>query len=141
MKTTVQKRLARLAGLLLLSLLVAAIGVRAAQAATVSGTGAGSSTVSLTPTTQLQALTAAQRHHYFGGNDNGRFQPVSNVLAAQPASSSASSTTVWIAAGTAAALAIVVIAAWALIRRQRPGQLASASYCAQHPEDSLCIAA
>jgi hypothetical protein len=62
-------------------------------------------------------------------------------LAAQPASSSASSTTAWIAAGTAAALAIIVIAAWALIRRQRPGQLASASYCAQHPGDSLCRAA
>ena len=66
MKTTVHKRLARLAGLLVLSLLVAAIGIQAAQAATVSGTGAGSSAASLATPVQLQGLTAAQLHHYIG---------------------------------------------------------------------------
>jgi len=66
MKTTVHKRLARLAGLLVLSLLVAAIGIQAAQAATVSGTGAGSGAASFTTPAQLQGLTAVQLHHYIG---------------------------------------------------------------------------
>jgi hypothetical protein len=154
MKTTTQRRPARLAGLLLLSLLVFATGVQAAQAALVSGSGAGSGTASfastpagtqgrggiavasLTPA-QPQGLTAAQRHHYFG-----RFQPTSNVLAAQPASSGATSRSAWIAAGAAAAIFIVGFAAWALTRRRRqPGDHPSEAYCAQHPEDAMCTAA
>jgi hypothetical protein len=199
MKTTTQRRPARLAGLLLLSLLVFATGVQAAQAALVSGSGAGSGTASFastpagtqgrggaalassTPATHLQGLTAAtaaqhdqgttvsataattpagtqgrggvavasltpaqpqgltaaQRHHYFG-----RFQPTSNVLAAQPASSGATSRSAWIAAGAAAAIFIVGFAAWALTRRRRqPGDHPSEAYCAQHPEDAMCTAA
>src|SRR5664280_1402838 len=149
MKTTSQTGLARLAGLLLLSLLVFAIGVQAAQAALVSGTGAGSSTASfasapagtqgrggvavaaVTPS-QPQGLTAAQRHHYFG-----RFQPTSNVLAAQPASTGATSRSAWIAAGSAAAIVLIGFAAWSLTRRRRqPGDRTSAAYCAQHPDDA-----
>ena len=58
-----------------------------------------------------------------------------------PASSDASSTTAWIAVGSAAAVLLVGFAAWALLRRRRqPGELASAAYCAQHPEDPLCSA-
>jgi hypothetical protein len=177
MKITAQRRLALLAGLLLLSLLVFAISFQAAQAALVTGTGAGTgkSTInalqlptlaqvqqhkgigpyvpvttaqagtqgrggvavaSLTPS-QPQGLTAAQRHHYFG-----RFQPSSNVLAAQPASTGATSRSAWIAAGSAAAIVLIGFAAWALTRRRRqPGDRASAAYCAQHPDDALCTAA
>lgn len=183
MKTTSQTRLARLAGLVLLSMLVFAIGVQAAAAAVVAGSGAGSGAASFTSTTQLQGLTAAnaalrdqgvigsvtaatapagtqgrggvavaavtpsqpqgltaaQRHHYFG---TGRFQPTSNVLAAQPASTGATSRSAWIAAGSAAAIVLIGFAAWALTRRRRqPGDRASAAYCAQHPEDAMCTAA
>ena len=162
MKTTSHTRLARLAGLLLLSMLVFAIGVQAAAAAVVDGGGAGSGAASFAPATQLQgltaaagtqgrggvavaavaptqsqALTAAQRHHF-----GGRFQPTTNVLAAQAASSGTSSRTAWIAAGSAAAIVLVGFAVWALTRRRRqPGDRASAAYCAQHPDDAMCAAA
>ena len=160
MKTTVQKRLARFAGLLLLSLLVIATGVQAAQAATLQGTGAaggGSTSVSQTARIQLQGpLSAAlqQLHHGDvasvsvatapagtqgrGGVNSAPFTPASGTQPASSTTSTTSSTTAWIV-GTAAAVLIVGIATWALIRRRRqPGELASAGYCAQHPDDSLC---
>jgi hypothetical protein len=141
MKTTAQKRLARLAGLLLLSLLVFATGVQAAQAVP-------------------QGLTPAQLHQYVGqapsatgsgtgvtpaagtqGRGGVALTPFAPAPAAQPASSG-TSTTAWIVAGSAAALAVIGIAAWALLRRRRqPGERASAAYCTQHPEDSMCTAA
>jgi hypothetical protein len=181
MKITLQRRLAKLAGLLLLSLLVFAIGLQAAQARTdaagVGGSGSASSTTAgqlqfptaadvrlheqgITvsapaataavgtqgrggfadvpfPATQQKGLTAAQGPHAFG-----RFQPTSNRVAAQAASADTSSTSAWIAAGSAAALVVVGLGAWALMRRRRqPGESASAAYCAQHPEDALCMAA
>lgn len=157
MKTTAQKRLARFAGLLLLSLLVVATGIQAAQAATINGTGAGSGTASSTAPPQLQGLTAARAHQHDQGvvvsviavtapaGTQGRggvaLAPFASTSGAQTASSSTSSTTAWIVGGAAAVL-IVGFAAWALIRRRRqPGEPASATYCAQHPEDSLCMAA
>ena len=137
MKSTVQRRFALLAGLLLLSLLVLATGIQAAQAAVVAGDSGGSSTASFTTPAQPQGLTAAQLHHYGGG-----LQPVLNPRAAQSASSGTSSRTAWIAAGSAGAVVIVGFAAWALMRRRRqPGERPSAAYCAQHPEDALCTAA
>ena len=57
--TTVQRRLALLAGLLLLSLLVFVTGIQAAQAATVTGTGAGSGTAATPVTIQDSWVTAA----------------------------------------------------------------------------------
>jgi hypothetical protein len=156
MKTTVQRRLARLAGLLLLTLLVFATGVQAAQAALVAGAGVGSDTASFTAPARLQGLTpTAQSANQPGvavsgtrvatsARTQGRGGITLAPLAAsgvRPASSGTSSTTAWIVAGSAAALLIVIVAAWVLIRRRQPGELASATYCAQHPEDSLCAAA
>lgn len=68
MKTTSQTRLTRVAGLVLLSLLVFVIGVQAAPAALVAGSGAGSGGVSLTSatSTQLQGLTAAAAAQHQG---------------------------------------------------------------------------
>jgi hypothetical protein len=154
MKTPVQKRLGRFAGLLLLSLLVFATGIQAAQAAVVAGTGTGSGTASSTAPPQLQGLTAARAHQHDQGGavsvtavtapagTQGRggvaLAPFASTSGAQTASSSTSSTTAWIVGGAAAVL-IAGIAAWALIRRRRqPGEPASATYCAQHPEDALC---
>jgi len=57
-----------------------------------------------------------------------------------PASSDASSASAWIAVGSAAAVLLVGFAAWALMRRRQPGELASAAYCAQRPEDPQCSA-
>jgi hypothetical protein len=138
MKTTVQRRLALLAGLLLLALIVFAIGIQSAQAAIMVGDGGGSRATSITTPTQPKGLTAAQIRH----RDGGRSQPVSNVSAAQPASSGSSSRSAWIAGGSAAAVLLVGFASWALVRRRRqPAGFASATYCAQHPEDPLCRAA
>jgi LPXTG-motif cell wall-anchored protein len=158
MKTTVQRRLALLAGLFLLTLLVFATGVQVAQAVLVTGAGVGSDAVSFTASAHLAGSTpAAQRAHQQGvavsgtrvatsartqGRGGITLAPPAAASGVQPASSGTSSTTAWIVAGSAAALLIVGIAAWVLTRRRRqPGELASATYCAQHPEDSLCTAA
>jgi len=155
MKTIVQKRLTRFAGLLVLSLLLVAVSVQAAQAMRVEGSGSGA--VPQTTSSQLQGLTTAAQHQHdqgVGGSvslltpaagTQGRggvaLAPSTPASGAQPAASGTSSTTAWIV-GTAAAVLIVGFAAWALMRRRRqPGELASVAYCAQHPEDSLCIAA
>ena len=155
MKTIVQKRLTRFAGLLVLSLLLVAVSVQAAQAMRVEGSGSGA--VPQTTSSQLQGLTTAAQHQHdqgVGGSvslltpaagTQGRggvaLAPSTPASGAQPAASGTSSTIAWIV-GTAAAVLIVGFAAWALMRRRRqPGELASVAYCAQHPEDSLCIAA
>lgn len=140
MKTTVHRRLALLAGLLLVSLLVFATGIQAAPAATAAeGTGAGSDTAATPPTSLDGWVTAA--------NTAPRNQGVVGAVqasGAQPASSDASSTTAWIVAGSAAVLAVLIvgIAAWALMRRRRqPGESPLATYCARHPEAPVCTAA
>ena len=179
--TTVQRRLALLAGLLLLSLLVFVTGIQAAQAATVTGTGAGSGTAATpvtiqdswvtaadtVPTSQgvagaaatprdgwltatntaarnqsvAQAGTAPQDGWLTSANTSVAEAAAAPVSGAQTVSVDTSSTTAWIAFGSAAAVLLVGFATWALIRRRRePDGLASASYCAQHPEDSLCSA-
>jgi hypothetical protein len=158
MKITVQKRLALLAGLLLLALLVFATGVQAAQAAAVAGSGTGSSTASLTTPPQGLTSAAAHQHHRGqgaavaaagvtapigaqgrGGFDSANFRPASGV---QPAASGMSSTTAWIIAGSVAAVLLIGFAAWALTRRRRQsGEPVSAAYCARHPEDARCTAA
>jgi hypothetical protein len=122
MKTRVQRRLALLAGLLILSSLVFATGIQAA-----------------TPPTPLDGwVTTANTAQDNQGVAGAATTPASG---AQPASSDTSSTTAWIAVGSAAAVLLVGFAAWALMRRRRqPGELASEAYCAQHPEDPLCSA-
>jgi hypothetical protein len=61
MKITVQRRLALLAALLLLALVVFATGIQAAQAATVNGTGAGSGKSTI-DAQQLPTLAQVQQH-------------------------------------------------------------------------------
>ncbi len=165
MKTTFQRRSVLLASLLLLSLLVLATGIQAAQAATVAGTGAGSGTTATSTTTQDGWLTAAntaardrdvaaaaatstttQDGWLTAANTAARDRDVAAAAAtrqasgAQPASSDTSSTTAWIAVGSVAAVLLIGFATWALMRRRQPGELPSAAYCAQHREDPLCSA-
>jgi hypothetical protein len=137
MKTTFLRRFVLLASLLILSLLVLATGIQAAQAATVAGTGAGSGTAATPTTTQDGWLTAANT----AARDQVAVGAVSvPASGAQSASSDTSSTTAWIAVGSVAAVLLVGFAAWALMRRRQPGEFASAAYCEQHLEDPLCSA-
>ncbi len=147
MKTRVQRRLALLAVVLILSSLVFATGTQAATptttqdgwltAANTAARNQGVGAAAAPTTTKDGWLTAA--------NTAARNQGVGAVpvpaSGAQPASSDTSSTTAWIAVSLVAAVLIVGFAAWALMRRRRQaGELASAAYCAQHPENPLCSA-
>ena len=85
----------------------------------------------------LALLTPAQA----GTQGRGGIGPLAPTYVAQPASTSSPSSTTWIAIGSALAVLIVGLTAWVLIRRRRSPELASASYCAQHPQDPLCAAA
>ena len=162
MKATAQRRLTLLVGLLLLSLLVFAIGVPVAPASVVSGSGggggsapdttsvsvtqdswsvmpvasAGSGTINVTPSSRLAQIQSD--HGFRAATPAGS----GTINAAQSAASSGTpSTTYWLI-GAAAAVLIAGMGAWALLRRRRqPAESASAAYCAQHPEDSLCGAA
>jgi len=171
MKTRVQRRLALLAGLLILSSLVFATGIQAATPTTTkdgwltaANTAARNQSVgaAATPTTTkdgwLTAANTAARNQSVGAaatptttqdswvtsaNTAARDQGFVGAVpasGARPASTDTSSTTAWIAAGSVAAVLFVGFAAWALMRRRRTGELASAAYCAQHPEDPLCSA-
>ncbi len=85
----------------------------------------------------LAVLTPARA----GTQGRGGIGPLAPTYVAQPASTSSPSSTTWIAIGSALAVLIVGLTAWVLIRRRRSAELASASYCAQHPQDPLCAAA
>ncbi len=101
----------------------------------------GSSTSVATALREAAAQALILHRHHFNNVSNTVAGSGTIAAAQAPASSGTSSTTTWIVAGSAAAALIVVIAAWALARRRRrPGALASATYCAQHPEDPLCSA-
>ena len=167
MMTSTQKRIARLSGLLLLALLVVALAVPAAQAMRDFSSGTGGSSTSAGSGTGAAAqrsvgwawgrayadvaaarpLKLARIERIFSRKSRAESAPsvaavtFAPATGAAPVSSGGSSPTVWIVTGSAAAALIVGIAAWALLRRRQPGVTASASYCAQHPEDSLCRAA
>ncbi len=139
MKTTLQRRLTFLVGLLLLSLLVVAIGVQVAPALVVSDGGGGSA-----PAVTTAAGTEVGRGGVGLVAPAAGVQDSWSVTAATTGTSSTSgtsSTTYWLIGAAVAAL-IASIGAWALMRRRRqPAESASAAYCARHPEDSLCGAA
>ena len=138
MKTNVHKRLARLAGLLALSLLVVATSVQAAQAASVQGSGVAvlSSEVTVQPqvpvtdgwlTVATKATdgwltagsVAAQSNASLPHPASGRVPAPSNPVGVT--SSDGWTTVDWIGAGVgAAALLVVGFTIWALRRRPRP---------------------
>ena len=153
MKTSAQIRLARLSGLVLLSLLVVTLAVQAAQAAQVQGSGSRTLTTAQLPTlaqirqhsgvgasagtlTTAQLPTLAQiRQHNGVGASAGTFSTAqlptlaqirqhNGVGAAQPpASSGISSATVWMAA--VAVFGALLIGSWALaVRRRRQSEAA-----------------
>ncbi len=91
--------------------------------------------------TQGRGGTAAFAAAQAGTQGRGGIGPLAQTAWRSPASTSSPSGTTWIAIGSAVAVLIVGLTAWVLIRRRRSPQLASASYCAQHPQDPLCAGA
>jgi hypothetical protein len=128
MKTTALRRLAGLAGLLVLSLLLVAVFVPVAPAMNVDGSGAGGGVTVATLGT-AQPGTAA----------GGVSLPAGVAAARAPAATSGtSSTTPWIVTGIIAAAVVVTIAAWATTRSRARSVRPSAEYCSLHPDDALC---
>ena len=117
MKITGFRRLASLAGLLLLALLLVAVFV---QAGTPGKGGVSAADAALPSSTALQAAAAE-----LGG---------AGVVAARAPSppSATSSTTQWIVTGIVAAALIVAIAVRATARSRR------AEYCSIHPDAAFC---
>jgi hypothetical protein len=149
MKITGQRRPALLAGLLLLSLLVFAMSIQAAQAMNSSGSGAGSGKSTI-DALQVPTLAQIQQHQGIGpyapvttaqaGTQGRGGVAVASLTPTQPKAltaaqryryvgrgfnsslqpgSSGSSTSALIAAGSATAIVLVGFAAWALMRRRR----------------------
>jgi hypothetical protein len=139
MKITLKRRLALLAGLLLLSLPVFAIGLQAAQALPTSagtalagtqgrgGVNAAPLTLALAGTQGRGGVNAAPLTLALAGTQGrGGVNAAPLTLASgtqaaststQPASSGISSTTAWIAA--VAVVGALLIGSWALVRRRR----------------------
>jgi len=132
MKITGLRRFASLAGLLLLTLLLAAVFVQAALAMNDYGSGAGGGvTVASVGTAQAGTL-----------GRGGVSLPAGVAAARAPApTSGTSSSTPWIVTGIVVAAIAVAIAAWATARSRRRSARPSAEYCTLHPNDALCGAA
>lgn len=144
MKSTAQKRLARLAGLVLLSLLVIAVGAPVVRAAAVPGTEGrgGAALLTTTPPAEVGrggfglAATPAAGTEGGGGSAAVPFAPATG---AEPVSSGTSYTVAWILIGSALAVLMLGLAAWALVsRRRRRSEPLSMAFCARHPEHAMC---
>jgi hypothetical protein len=116
MKITGLRRLASLAGLLFLSLLLVAVFVQAGTPAR----GGVSAAASLPSSTALRAAAA----------ELGQAGAVAARAPSPP--SVTSSSTQWVVAGIVAAALIVTIAVWATARSRK------AEYCSIHPDNALC---
>ena len=135
METMAKNRLARLAGLFVLSLLVVSIAVQAAQADPLVRTGPGTPIVApalahqggATSTTPLAGTQGR------GGVSQASVTTPSGV---PPASSSLPSTTAWIVVGSVAAV-ILLLFEWALLRR-RSSAVTAETFCEQRPDSGLC---
>jgi hypothetical protein len=108
MKTSTQKRLMRLSGVFLLSLLVVVITAQAAQAAQASGTQNLGGVIPAPQEHQALPATGAQ----------APAQPLTQVPGGQSTAPGTSSSTPWIVGG-AVAVIVLAIGAWALLRRRR----------------------
>jgi hypothetical protein len=135
MNTSPRTRLARLSGLVLLSLLVVVLAAGAAQAMRdfSAGLGGGEPTVTVA-SKPLQVPPQALNQ----GVSTSTSAENATSNGAEPTSAGTPSTTAWIAIGAAVAVLIIALAAWTMIRRRH--QLSEPASCALHPEDSLCRA-
>lgn len=145
MKSTAQKRLARLAGLVVLSLLVIAVGAQVVRAAAVAGAEGRGGAALLTTTPPAESgrggfgLVAATPVAGTQGRGGIAAVPLAPATGTEPISSGTSYTVAWILIGSAVAVLMLGLAAWALVsrRRQRSEPL-SVAFCARHPEHAMC---
>ena len=149
MKIAAKQGYARLAGLLLLSLLAAAVFVPAALAINDTGSGTGGVSYAWARTAAATGTSVAS----FQAGTHGRggvavpeaqvavVAPVAAAPVAATTPSSGTSSTTWIVIGVALAALAVALVAWALVRRRRRLASDTQQYCSLHPEDALCGAA
>ena len=160
MNDTAQRRLARLAGLIIAALLVCAIAAQMAAAFNAAGSGAGGGVVALsgpepaavadswTTTSQVVALSgpepaAAATTSQAAATLQGR-GGIASAAADTPARSQPTPTdsNAWAAILFSLAALLVGAVAWiAIDRRRRPTGQSLEAFCARNPADSLCSAA
>jgi hypothetical protein len=141
MKITAQRRLAGLAGLLLLTLLAGAVFVSAAFAMHDAGSGTGG--VAYAWTRNVSSTAGSSGTSVAGTQGRGGVSGQVTAVAPAPAAvttpaSSGMSSTAWIVIGVAVAALAVALVAWALARRRRRLASDTQQYCSLHPDDSLC---
>lgn len=169
MKTTAPKRLGSMTVLSLLALLAIVMGAQTVLAASSSSTpaagtqGRGGADASVTavavtspaagsegrggvaalagPATLAGETTVAGNGFSLRAR-GGVPRPVAGAFAAPSTTAATTAFGVWVLVGIAVAVLLVVLAAWASVRRRsRAGEKSMAAYCAQHPEDAMCMTA
>jgi hypothetical protein len=139
MNDTPRRRLAGLAGLTLVALLVCAMAVQTAAAYNVTGSGAGSGVVALSGP-EPAAASSAQTTSLSGATLPGR-GGIGSVAADTPARSRTTPTdsNVWAAILFSLAALLAGAVAWIAVgRRRRLTGPSLAAYCARNPTDSMC---
>ena len=68
-------------------------------------------------------------------------RPVAGAVAAPSTASATVDFGVWVAVGVAAAALLLIVAAWVSIRRRPRTAASRAAFCAQHPDDAMCMTA
>ena len=139
MNDTAQRRLARLAGLMIAALLVCAIAAQMAAAFNAAGSGAGGGVVALSGPEPAAAATTSQAAATLQGRGG-----IASAAADTPARSQPTPTdsNAWAAILFSLAALLVGAVAWiAIDRRRRPTGQSLEAFCARNPADSLCSAA
>lgn len=123
---------------------IAAAAASAALASTTpaAGTDGRGGVASLSGPATLAGETTVSNNGFSLRARGGVPRPVAGAFAAPSTTSNATDFGAWVAVGIAVAALLVGISAWAASRRRRPQAAASlATYCAQHPEDAMCMSA
>jgi hypothetical protein len=137
MKTTANIRLASLAGLFFLSLLVLVLAAGSVPAMNIAGSGAGGGGTTLGTVVPAGDLAAAVIKHDQLDRLAAFAAPASTT---ETAASGGLSTTTWVI--IAVVVALLAIAAWLLLRQRSWATAASRSerFCSLHPDDVKCAA-
>ena len=69
-------------------------------------------------------------------------RPAAGAFAAPSTASATTGFGVWVVVGIAVAVLLVIVVAWVSSRRRSAAtEQSMAAYCAQHPEDAMCMTA
>jgi len=141
MNDTVQRRLARLAGLMLAAVLVCAMAAQMAAAFNAAGSGAGGGVVALSGPEPAAAAdsptTASQATATLPGRGGIASAAADAPARSQPAPTDSNA---WAAILFSLAALLVGAVVWIAIdrRRERLTGPSLAAFCARNPADSLC---